>query len=420
MTTYPIRVSDDRRHLIDRDGAPFIIHGDTPWSLITGVTKEQADRYLADRAAKGFNSIIVNLIEHKFNGPATRDGLLPFADADDWTTTVDAYFDHAEWVVARAAHHGLQVFLAPIYLGYPTEADDEGWYHEALANGVERCLAYGRYVGRRFCPYDNLVWLMGGDRNPGEARPHVDAVARGIREHDGGRHLFTAHTQPEHSPAVEYAAGGWLTLNATYTYGIVHRKLIEDYNRQPAMPFFLIESTYEGEHNASAVQIRRQAYWALLCGGCGHFYGNYPAWGLYPGWEAALNARGALDMARLKALVDSRPWHALVPDLEHAAVVAGLGEFRGRDYCAAARAADGTLIVAYMPTARAITVDLGQLSGPAWVAWWFNPDGDVRPGTGEATPANQTQRHVTRFIEFVPPGEGDWVLIIDDAAARSL
>jgi hypothetical protein len=267
------------------------------------------------------------------------------------------------------------------------------------------------------------VWLMGGDRNPGPARPHVDAVARGIAEHDGGspaglagaRHLFTAHTQPEHSPAVEYAAseyaaGGWLTLNATYTYGIVHRKLVEDYRREPAMPTFLIESTYEGEHNASAVQIRRQAYWALLCGGCGHFYGNHPLWAFDPGWEAALNARGAQDMARLRALVDSRPWHTLVPDLEHAAVVAGLGEFRGLDYCAAARAADGSLIVAYMPTARTVTVDLEQMNGRRMVAWWFNPR------TGEATPAGQSQRFGGRLKEFAPPGEGDWALVLDDAA----
>jgi hypothetical protein len=412
MATYPIRVSDDRRHVVDRDGASYWIQGDTPWSLITAVSREQAERYLADRAGKGFNSLIVNLIEHKFNGPATRDGLLPFADPNDWTTALDAYFDHAEWVVARAARYGIQVYLAPIYLGYPTQADDEGWIREALANGVERCRAYGRYVGRRLGRHDNLVWLMGGDRNPGEARAHVDAVARGIQEQDGTRHLFTAHTQPECSPRDEYAAGGWLTLNATYTYGIVHRNLIADYRREPAMPTFLIESTYEGEHNASAVQIRRQAYWAALCGACGHFYGNYPMWNMDPGWEAALNARGAQDMAHLKALVDSRPWHTLLPDLEHAAVVAGLGEFRGLDYCAAARAADGSLIVAYLPRGRAITVNLEQLSGPAWAAWWFNPR------TGEATPAGQTQRHGTRFSEFVPPGEGDWVLVVDDAVSE--
>jgi len=59
---------------------------------------------------------------------------------------------------------------------------------------------------------------------------------------------------------------------------------LRDYNRSPVVPFFLIESTYEGEHNASAVQIRRQAYWAILCGGMGHIIGNRPIWLFDPGW----------------------------------------------------------------------------------------------------------------------------------------
>jgi hypothetical protein len=374
------------------------------------VSRGDAERYLVDRMQKGFNSIIVNLIEHKFNGPATRDGLLPLADPNDLSTTHDAYFDHAGWVVARAGSYGIQVFLAPIYLGYPNQADDEGWFHEALASGVDRCRAYGEYVGRRFAGYDNLVWLMGGDRNPGAAREHVNAVAEGIRAGDGGRHLFTAHTLPEHSPAVEYGSGGWLDLNATYTYSIVHRKLYEDYRRTPAMPFYLIESTYEGEHNASDMQIRRQAYWAMLCGGCGHFMGNYPIWAFDPCWPSVLNSRGAQDMVRMRALFESRAWHTLTPDVEHRAVVAGLGEFRGLDYCAAARAADGSTLVAYMPTARTVTVDLDQLSGPVAQGWWFNPR------TAEVTPAGQSQRFGLHLKEFVPPGDGDWVLVVDDAS----
>jgi hypothetical protein len=44
------------------------------------------------------------------------------------------------------------------------------------------------------------------------------------------------------------------------------------------------------------------------------------------------------------------------------------------------------------------------------VAWWFNPR------TGEAAPAGQSQRFGGRLKEFAPPGEGDWALVLDDAA----
>ncbi len=44
------------------------------------------------------------------------------------------------------------------------------------------------------------------------------------------------------------------------------------------MPFILMEATYEGEYNASEVQVRRQAYFASLCGAFGQFMGNNPLW----------------------------------------------------------------------------------------------------------------------------------------------
>ena len=52
--------------------------------------------------------------------------------------------------MAEAGQCGIQVFLAPIYLGYPSATDDEGWYHEALAAGPEVLREYGADVGRRF------------------------------------------------------------------------------------------------------------------------------------------------------------------------------------------------------------------------------------------------------------------------------
>lgn len=404
---YPIAAAPNGRHTVDRSGAPFLIHGDTAWSLITGWDQENVTRYLADRQRKGFNSVIVNLIEHKFNGPTTRTGELPFAAPGDFARPNEAYFDWAEWCVAEAARHGLQVFLAPIYLGYPHPADDDGWYHEALAVRPGVMHEYGAYVSRRFGKFDNLVWLMGGDRNPGAALEHVNAVAAGIRQHDQ-RHLFTAHTLEEFSPAVEYASGGWLSLNCTYTYGIVHRKVRDDCNRFPTLPLFLIESTYEGEHNATPVQIRRQAYWALLSGATGHFFGNNPIWGAFEGWEAALDSPGAWDMMRLAALLLARRWHTLVPDQQHAIVTKGLGELRGLDTLTAALTADrGTLIV-YMPTARPVAVCLEALAGKTANAWWFDPR------TGAVTFGGE---FVTRGEPILaPPGDGDWVLVLDDTA----
>lgn len=273
------------------------------------------------------------------------------------------------------------------------------------------------------------LWILGGDRNPGDALTHVNALAAGIREHDQ-RHLFTAHVLPECCAADEYARGGWVELNNTYTYTMVHRKLLADYNRKPSLPFFLMESTYEGEHNATEVQIRRQAYWAILCGATGQFFGNLPIWGFWgrgadmsatlfarneghdhetvcAGWETALDLPGSRDMTRHKALFDARPWHLLVPDQEHRVIRRGLGEYNGMSYLTAARATDGSTVVAYLPDAREIEVEMDAITGTTVRAWWFDPRTGVAHGAGDH-PAHGR-------VRFTPPGGGDWVFVADDA-----
>jgi hypothetical protein len=402
---YPLRVGPDHRHLVDQSGKPFLVQGDAAWSLISGLTKEEAEKYLEARREQGFNSVIVNLIEHKFRGPVNRYGEGPFTTPGDFSTPNEKYFAHADWVIRKAQEKGIQVFLAPIYLGYI--GTEEGWIEELEANGSEKARRWGQYVGQRYRSFDNILWIIGGDRNPDKARADVDAVAEGIKATDD-RHLLTAHCHPENSAIDQYREEGWIDLNDTYTYDIVHQKLLADFNRQPPLPFVLIESSYEGEHNASAVQVRRQAYWAVLCGATGQFMGNRPMWLFDPGWEAALNSGGALDMQRLYSLFTSRPWSGLVPDQKHEVVVDGLGEFRGLDYLSAARTADGGTVMAYLPATRPFTVEMSKVSGKQARGWWFNPR------NGESSSAGTFSTSGTR--QFTPPRDGDWVLVLDDAS----
>jgi len=404
---YPLKIEANKRYLVDQNNAPFFIQGDAAWSLIVGLPDPEAEQYLKNRREKGFNTIMVNLIEHKFckRPPMNAAGEGPFTTAGDFSTPNEKYFTHADWVIRKAAENSIQVLLYPIYLGY--KGTDEGWVEEALASGPDKCLEYGRYLGKRYKDFDNIIWLMGGDRHPGAALEDVDLVALGIREYDK-RHLFSAHCDPEHSAVDDFAGGRWLDFNTTYTYQIVHEKLLADYSRVPVMPFILIESSYEGEHNASEVQIRRQAYWAVLCGGVGHIMGNRPIWLFDPGWQAAMDLPGSVGMMHWGELFRSRSWYDLVPDPKHEVVTSGLGEFRGLDYLAAARTADGSTVIAYMPTSRTVAVEMSKISGSQARAWWFDPR------TGKATKIGEFATSASR--EFTPPADGDWALVLDDAS----
>jgi hypothetical protein len=43
-----------------------LVVGDSPWSIIVQLDGRDIESYLRDRRKKGFSSIIINLIEHKF------------------------------------------------------------------------------------------------------------------------------------------------------------------------------------------------------------------------------------------------------------------------------------------------------------------------------------------------------------------
>ena len=410
----PVRIGPDGRRLVDAAGNPVLVQGDAAWSLIVNTTLEGAIHYLDERRALGFNTVMINLIEHLFASDPPRNlaGDEPFERPGDLRTPNEAYFTHAERVLDAAAARGFLVILAPTYLGYPSPqypgygGRAEGWYDEIVAAGVDGCRVWGEYLGRRFGRFDNLIWCIGGDCNPGEARSCLDAVANALRD-AGCRGLFTAHVLPECSPVDVYPGADWLDLNLTYTYGIVHRALLADWRRSPIWPYLLVESTYEGEHDSSELQIRRQAWWSVLCGGDGHVMGNKPMWMFGAGWEHELRSPGALALSRWGAFLRAMPWWDLEPDLDRRFATAGLGEARGLDRVTAAVTRDARLGVAYLPVRRPVTIDLSRLAGTTRVVEWFEPTTGRRV-VGEPVVDEPV-------VTFRPPFREDSVLTIRSA-----
>jgi hypothetical protein len=417
-----LKISENGRYLVDQKGNPFLVVGDSPWSLIVQPGEKDRETYLEDRQRRGFNSLIVNLLEHKFctSPPRTRSGLAPFNTPGDFSTPSEPYFDFAHRVIERAGEHGMVVWLAPAYLGYG--GGDEGFFREIKAGGRERLRAYGRFLGRWFKDLPNIVWMLGGDYTP-EASDQwvINELAMAIREEDRA-HLMTAHHSPESSAAGAFGEQAWLVLNNFYGYEkTLFRPMLAEYRRRPVRPFVLLETTYEGEHDSTPDQIRRQAYWAMLSGACGQFFGNNPIWhfdgpGLFPAkldWQQALGAPGSRDIALLGELFIHLPWEQLVPEENHAVVTEGFGS----DAATALTAwtADGRLSVTYVPSAspggRELRIALGRF--PRLVtARWYNPT-NGRFIEAEGSPyANRAARRL-RTPGDNGTGASDWVLILD-------
>ncbi|WP_164923933.1 DUF4038 domain-containing protein [Sinorhizobium fredii] len=410
--SFPLGVRPGKRHLEDASGRPFFMQGDTAWSLVVQLTREDAERYLRDRKARGFNTILVNLIEHRFatGAPANAYGERPFLRDGDYATPNEAYFEHADWVLEKACELGFLVLLTPSYVG--NGGGPEGWYQEMEDSGAESMRDYGRFLGRRYGDYNNLVWVQGGDYNPPD-KDLIRALVEGIKENDPDA-LHTAHGSPG-SPALEHWSGEpWLAINNVYTYGPVHSAALSEYGRKEAMPFFLMESAYENEHDASEHRLRMQAYQAVLSGAMGHIFGNNPIWhfdgpGLYPApvsWQKSLDSRGARSMTLLLKVMSSLKWWLLEPDVANTLLVEGRGSEKAR--AVAARAGDGSFALVYLPTSRSITLDLSRLAGSGIEARWIDPSsGRSRPAEGSPFEPN---RQTLKPAPTNEAGFTDWVL----------
>ncbi len=187
-------------------------------------------------------------------------------------------------------------------------------------------------------------------------------------------------------------------------------KAFQEYGRS-TMPFFLIEAIYEGE-GASEAAVRQQAYQTVLSGGTGHVMGNRPIWLFGSGWQTALNSRGARTLSYLPALLTGRAWWTLVPDIAHTVLTAGVST--GSDQAATARASDGSFVLAYLPSARSVTVNLAQLSGPNVVARWYDPaNGTYATIAGSPFAASGTRTFASAGANS--SGFSDWVLVLESS-----
>jgi hypothetical protein len=411
---FPLAISDDHRHLQDSSGAPFLVLGDTAWSLVAQLDDSDIEHYLDDRASRGFNAIIVNLLEHKFasRAPANVRGVRPFAKQSTFDRPNREYFDAVHRAIEAAHQRGISVWLCPAYLGW--DGGDEGFFREIEAAGQAALRRYGRFVGEHFKDLPNIVWMLGGDYAfPASRRWLGDELAAGLRE-GGARQLMTGHGRQ--TSAVEtFGDRDWLAIDTVYSYlEDIRAPLRSARVRRPRRPFVLIESTYEGEHDASPAQIRFQAWAAMLSGAAGQFFGNNPIWHFdgptlykYEGtWQQALAAAGSRDMARLGAFFRAHPWTDLEPDPDGRIAVINSGPLP-----IAATSTDGTLSIVYVPAhgrgPRQLRLDRRF---PSARAQWFDPSSD-------APLVDVTLPTVTEAVHLQTPrnngaGANDWVLVL--------
>lgn len=405
---FPLKIDASDKFLTDASGKPVLVTGEAAWSLIADLNQQDAALYLNDRRQRGFNAILVNLIESKFsrNPPANAQGDKPFIGRA-FERINPAYFDHAASIIKAAQDAGMVVFLTPAYLG--VSGSDQGWYAPARQAGADALAAYGRAIAQRFAAFPNIIWVMGGDFDPPEQET-LSSLAKGIKSVLPAA-LMTMHGGRNANPLDVWQGADWLNINTVYDYDNVHQSVLAQTRPPQAMPVLLIETLYENERGTSAQTIRMNAYSSLLAGAAGQFFGNSPVWhfggpGVFSAegdWHQALNSPGAQSIEHLRKLFEQIAWPQLQPDRAQS-LTATPDLF-------AASLADRSLTVVYgaSDSGEGFVVRQQALtSGQA--ALWFDPSsGQFSRAQGVAINGD--------FTSFVPPanknaaGDTDWLLL---------
>jgi len=380
---WPLKVSASGKYLEDQSGTPFLVVGDTAWSLAVAVSQADVVTYLSDRQAKGFTAILVNAIEHEFtaNPPNNYYNQAPFTNgASNWSVRNESYWTNLNYLLAQARSRGIVVFLAPAYLGYG--CGSQGWCSEMTGQTNTVMTNYGEWLGSRYRSQGNIIWVHGGDAACGSytnACARVNAIANGIKggTGDNGAHPHTAHSEPENQAQDSYNQA-WLNLNTVYTYNDPVGQNRTAYQRTGALPFLYIEGSYENGSGVTSLTLQSQAFDAYLGGAlAGHIFGNEPVWLFGSGWKTStgIGSAGSATMGNIGKLMRSRSWWKMVPDYNNTVVTSSKGS--GTSYMATARVSTGDTVMVWFPQVTAATVDMTKISGTQVKAWWYAPSSDT-------------------------------------------
>lgn len=428
-----LKVSDNQRFLVKEDGNSFFWLGDTAWELFHKLSREEADLYLSNRAERKFNVIqAVALAEHAGVTTGNAYGRIPLLQNSEGLydpTIPDVtgeyhYWDHVDYIVNQAMQLGL-------YIGFlPTWGDkfNKRWGKGPEIFTAENARVYGRWLGNRYKDQKNIIWILGGDR-PLDTRLHfaiIHAMAEGLREGDGGRHLITFHPNGGASSAQALHHEDWLDMNMIQSgHGPVkdnYTMIAKDYDRLPVKPIMDGEPCYEDLPISfkldtgffDELDVRRAAYWNVFAGGFGHTYGHHCVWsmntnanaGMLMHWKDAIVRPGSAQMQYVRKLVESRNFLEHVPD--QSLIVDNYG---GANHMQANRCDDCALI--YTPSGIKIKVQMGKITGETVKGYWYDPRSGISQYIGDFDNNGE--------VVFTPPSCGrgyDWVLILEDAASN--
>ncbi|HIZ20458.1 MAG TPA: DUF4038 domain-containing protein [Firmicutes bacterium] len=405
-----LKISANGRYIVNAAGKLFPYLADTAWTMLQRLSREEIIEYLGIRSTQGFNAVQVSAVS-ELDGlrRPNREGELPFIDGDPAKPN-EKYFALVAFLLREAARRGMVVTLLPTW----GDKFNQKWGIGPEVFTPENAFSYGCWLGTFAGHFDNLIWMLGGDR-PIENERHraiIDAMAEGLRRGEGTagkKHLMTYHPCGEASSADFLKGCGYLDFHSVqsgHAFGgwnshhFVERTLKAD--NKPCLDAecfyedFPADFCLDWGYRWTAADIRRRIYSNLVSGSLGHTYGHQSVWRFqeerdkeYPyRWKEALHRPMALQVKHVNKLISFIDLLSLRPGAVSANCLSAVGD----DY-----------LLIYPTRYRRVFVDVQQ-HFPCVQAQWYDTSCGI---------ILESREDYRGKCVFTPPNpNGDYILLL--------
>ncbi len=422
-----LKMSEGKRNIVHDDGKPFLVVGDTPWSLPYRATPSQVEEYAKDRMLKGFNSALLICMQpdRDAEGPESRNTVLgfdrAFADSEDGHLNVlkPDYFQTLDTLTDILIRHELVPVYAPLVHGY-------GWKGRTALGSVVDPEEYSRFCKYLLARYGSSpsIWLISVDNNG--STPGVKPAGEMFEKWDCYKQPVGLHYNIWDNYLAKWAKPGdpcCYHFNRTYQEELwldfqwaqtghdgkhIYHKVEEMYENEPVKGNMNGEPTYEamggGKYGLGWWQ-GEDAWNQLMHGGTmGVIYGAVSLWQwkitpYEPEWEEwtdapfswrdALHLEGAKYVGYISEVFDGYDFADMQ---KHPELITGSKLLLAKE---------GVFYVTFLETGGEITIKNVPENMPFR---WFNPITGEFAYEGRTTPDGK----------YKAPNHKSWVLVIGE------
>lgn len=439
-----LRVASDHRHFEYADGTPVFLLASTLWAANTarcGLGQNEDGpfyQHLADRKAKGFNTILMQYFHGYGDYPDSpghrNEGGKPYFDIQTKALN-PAFFQVLDIRMQALWENGFLVAIPTTWWGKTNNCvfTPEDAKHMSTYCAVR----YGAF---------NAIWSLSGEyqyafKDCGWTPEDINLLGKSVQEHNPLKRPLSIHPSgrtnwdPPHDTqsSLPFHDQVWLDhhwLQTGQSRDRLHYMIsrpAETRALEPPVPVFLSEAFYERPDDPEGAYTSRWQVWtSLIQGTCGFGYGAFGLWQFYdpddpqgetgkftgrevPWWEAQ-QFQGSSEVQHVKAALNQLDWWKLEPAMDRIVVDGKPGVLPTAEDISPPQAASvgkDTWFV-YIPRGNASkTIELTGVKSGHWSGTWIDPR------TGAQFPSGQiTRERNTMTLPKLPlPQAEDWVFL---------